>query len=155
MLALAARVATLEATVQDLMERLPQDARPSSHPPSSEPPQRQRPRRQPSGRRPSGQPGPQGQTRTVVPVEEVDVVIPLKPAQGGRCPQALAGDDPQPPRQQVYEIPPSVSMVTAYPWPQLVCPVCGEGTRAAWPVGVPRGTYGPRGHAITALCPGA
>ena len=93
-LALEARVAALEATVQALTERLQQDSRPSSRPPSSDPPQRQRARRQPSGRRPGGQPGHQGQTRTLVPVEDVDVVIPLKPEQCARCQQPLTGDDP-------------------------------------------------------------
>ena len=39
-------------------------------------------RRGPSGRRPGGQPGHEGQTRALVPVEAVDVVIPLKPV---RC----------------------------------------------------------------------
>lgn len=154
-LALEARVATLEATVQDLMERLHQDSRTSSRPPSSDPPQRQRPHRQPSGRRPGGQPGHQGQTRTLVPVEEVDVVIALKPEQCARCQEPLAGDDPLPQRHQVFEIPPIRPVVTEYQLHQLVCLGCGEVTRAAWPAGVPTGTYGPRVHAITALCTGA
>jgi len=37
----------------------------------------------------------------------------------------------------------------------LVCPACGETTRAPWPQGVPSGTYGPRVHATVALCSGA
>jgi transposase len=37
----------------------------------------------------------------------------------------------------------------------LVCPLCGDTTRAAWPDGVTTGAYGPRGQAITALCTGA
>ena len=78
---LATRVATLEATVQTLTEQLHQDSRTSSRPPSSDPPtsQRQRRRRPPSGRRPGGQPGHRGQTRTLMPVAEVDEVITLKP----------------------------------------------------------------------------
>lgn len=84
-LALEARVAALEATVQELLERVQQDSRTSSRPPSSDPPERQRPRRQPSGRRPGGQPGHPGQTRTLVPVEDVDVMISLKPEQCARC----------------------------------------------------------------------
>ena len=63
LLALEARVAALEATVQELLERGAQDSRTSSRPPSSDPPHRQRPKRQPSGRRPGGQPGHRGQTR--------------------------------------------------------------------------------------------
>jgi len=154
-LALEARVAALEATVQELRERLQQDSRTSSRPPSSDPPERERPRRQPSGRRPGGQPGHPGQTRTLVPVEDVDVVVPLKPDACARCQQPLTGDDPQPQRHQVVEIPPIKPVVTEYHLHQLVCPVCGETTRAAWPDGVPTRAYGPRVQAITALCTGA
>ncbi len=154
-LALETRVTTLEATVQQLLERLQQDSRTSSRPPSSDPPHRQRPSRPPSGRRPGGQPGHRGQTRTLMPVDEVDRVIPLKPWACARCQQPLTGDDPQPQRHQVYEMPPSQPVVTEYPWHQLVCPVCGTTTRAPWPAGVPRGLYGPRAQAITALCTGA
>jgi transposase len=78
-LALEARVAVLEATVQELMERLPQDSYTSSRPPSSDPPERQRPRRQPSRRRPGGQPGHPGQTRMLLPVEEVDSLWTSRP----------------------------------------------------------------------------
>jgi len=53
------------------------------------------------------------------------------------------------------EIPPIQPVVTAYQWHQLVCPACGETTRAPWPADVPSGTYGPRVHATVALCTGA
>jgi len=53
------------------------------------------------------------------------------------------------------EIPPIQPVVTAYQWHQLVCPACGETTRAPWPAGVPSGTYGARVHATVALCTGA
>ena len=71
---LEARVAALEATVQQLLERLQQDSRNSSRPPSSDSPQDMKPRlrRVPSGRKRGGQPGHQGQTRVLVPIEAVD-----------------------------------------------------------------------------------
>jgi len=157
LLHLATRVATLEATVQELREQLRQDSRVSSRPPSSDPPtrQRERRRRQPSGRRPGGQPGHRGQTRTLVPVEEVDKIIVLKPAFCGRCQQSLDGDDPQPQRHQVFEIPPMRPVVTEYHLHRLSCPGCGEATQAAWPAGVPRGMVGPRAQAVGSLCTGA
>ncbi len=156
-LELAARVATLEATVQELTERLRQDSSTSSRPPSSDTPERQRPRRRrtPSGRRPGGQPGHRGQTRALMPVEEVDAVVPLKPASCARCDQPFAGDDPQPQRHQVVEIPPSRPEVTEYQLHRLSCPCCGETTQAVLPLGVPRGVVGPRAQAIAALCTGA
>src|SRR5215475_5603830 len=80
---LESRVAALEATAQQLREQVQQTSRTSSRPPSSDPPQAigKRPRREPSGRRPGGQPGHEGQTRALLPVEEVDIIIPVKPTQ--------------------------------------------------------------------------
>jgi transposase len=154
---LEARVAALEATVQRLLERLPQDSRNSSRPPSNDPPQAkgQRPRRVPSGRKPGGQPGHQGQTRALVPMEEVERVVPVKPRQCHRCPHPLQGDDPQPYRHQVTDLPPVKPIVTEYQVHRLLCPACGAPNRAELPLGVPPGGFGPRVQAVTTLCTGA
>lgn len=160
--ALQARLCALELIVQALQEenralqeRLNQTSRNSSRPPSSDPPQAQRPNRPRSGRRRGGQPGHRGQTRTLIPVDEVDEVVSIKPEQCASCHAPLSGDDPTPFRHQIIEIPPIKPVVTEYQWHQLVCPKCGETTRAPWPKGVPRGTYGPRVHATVALCTGS
>jgi transposase len=155
--ALETTVRHLEATVQQLQEQVQQTSRTSSRPPSSDPPQAvgQRPRRVPSGRRPGGQPGHEGQTRALRPVEEVDVVVPVKPERCLRCQHPLPGADPQPQRHQVTEIPPVKPVVTEYQLHRLICPACGEAVRAEVPVGVPAGGFGPRVQAITALCTGA
>jgi transposase len=155
--ALEARVEALEATVRHLTERLRQDSRTSSRPPSSDPPQAtaKRPRREPSGRRPGGQPGHEGQSRALVPADAVDVIRPVKPERCQRCQYPLHGQDPQPQRHQVTEIPPGQPLVTEYELHRLICPACGEATRAALPAGVPRGGFGPRLQAIAALCTGA
>jgi transposase len=89
--ALEARVAALETMVQQLREQLQQDSHTSSRPPSSDPPQAatKRPRRPPSRRRRGGQPGHEGQTRALVPVEEVNVLIPVKPERCRRYQQPL------------------------------------------------------------------
>jgi transposase len=160
--ALESRLSTLEARVQTLQEqnralqeRLHQTSRNSSRPPSSDPPQSPRPRRPRGPRRRGGQPGHPGHTRTLVPVEEVDEVVALKPKQCSSCHAPLSGDDASPFRHQVIEIPPIKPVITEYQWHQLPCPACGETTRAPWPAGVPSGTYGPRVHATVALCTGA
>jgi transposase len=154
---LEARVAALEATVQQLLERLQQAAHNSSRPPSSDPPHALKPRarRQPSGRKRGGQPGHQGQSRTVVPIEDVETVVPVKPRQCRRCQHPLQGEDAQPYRHQVTELPLVKPIVTEYQMHRLVCPVCGTATRAPLPGGVPTGGFGPRVQAIVALCTGA
>lgn len=153
---LEARVTALEAMVQQLREQLQQDSPTSSRPPSRDPPQAvaKRPRRPPTGRRPGGQPGHEGQTRALVPVEEVNVVIPVKPERCRRCQQPLQGEDHQPQRHQVIEVPPVKPVITEDQVHRLVCPACGDATRAELPAGVPPGGFGPRVQAITALCTG-
>jgi transposase len=153
---LRAEVAQLKATVEELAQRLGQNSRNSSRPPSADPPQAMRhPRREPSRRRPGGQPGHEGQTRALVPVEAVDVLMPLKPMQCPRCQHPLQGYDPQPQRHQVTEIPTVRPVVTEYQRHQLCCPACGALTRAELPAGVPTGGFGPRVQAVAALCTGA
>src|SRR5437899_11837723 len=111
--ALEARVEALEAMVQalqehnrTLQEQLNQTSRNSSRPPSSDPPQHERPRRPRSQRRRGGQPGHPGHTRTLIPVDEVDEVVVIKPEQCTHCQAPLLGDDPTPWRHQVIEIHP-------------------------------------------------
>jgi len=154
---LEARVAALEATVQQLLERLQQDSHNSSRPPSSDPPHALRPRsrREPRGRKRGGQPGHPGQTRALVPLADVETVVPVKPRQCRRCQHLLQGEDPQPRRHQVTELPVVKPVVTEYQMHRLVCPACGTATRAPLPSGVPAGGFGPRVQAIVALCTGA
>jgi len=146
LLGLARRVAALEA-------RLGQTSQTSSRPPSSDPPDTPRPRRPPSGRRPGGQPGHPGRSRPLVPVEQVQVLIPVKPARCGQCGAPLRGADPTPLRHQVTEVPPVTPVVTEYQLHTLACR-CGATTRAALPPGVPPGAFGPRLQALVAVCTG-
>lgn len=154
---LRAEVAQLRATVEELGQRLGRNLRNSSQPPSADPPQavKERRRREPSGRQPGGQPGHEGQTRALVPVEEGDAVIPVKPERCQRCQHPLSGQDAQPQRHQVWELLPIKLVVTESQWHSLVCPRCGEATRAEVPAGVPTGEFGPRAQATVALCTGA
>jgi transposase len=79
----------------------------------------------------------------------------IKPEQCAHCQASLSGEEPQPWRHHVLEIPPIKPVVTAYQWHQLLCSACGEVTRAPWPDGVPSGTYGPRVQATVARCTGS
>jgi transposase len=152
---LTSMIHTLQEQVRAWQEQVTQTSRNSSRPPSSDPPQSPRPSRPRGQRRRGGQPGHLGQTRPLVPVDEVDEVVVLKPDQCSGCQAPLSGDDASPFRHQVIEIPPLKPVITAYQWHQLVCPACGATTRAPWPDGVPSRTYGPRVQATVALCTGA
>jgi transposase len=152
---MASMVSTLQDQVRTLQEQLNQASQNSSRPPSSDPPQHRRPGHPQRHRPRGGQPGHPGHTRTLIPVEEVDEVVVLKPTQCTHCQAPLSGDDLKPWRHQIIEIPPIKPVVTEYQWHQLACPACGAITRAPWPAGVPSGTYGPRVQATVALYTGS
>jgi transposase len=152
---LTSMIDTLQEQVRALQEQVTETSRNSSRPPSSDPPQSPRPSRPHGQHRWGGQPGHLGQMRPLVPVDEVDEVVVLKPDQCSGCQAPLSGDDASPFRHQVMEIPPLKPVITEYQWHQLVCPACGATTRAPWPDGVASRTYGPRVQATVALCTGA
>ncbi len=90
---LQAEVAQLKMTFEELVQRLGRNSRNSSQSPSADPPQTTRPRPTPSGRRPGGQPEHEGQSRALVPIERVDVVVPIRPERCARCQSPLHGED--------------------------------------------------------------
>ena len=104
---------TLQEQVRALQEQLTQTSRNSSRPPSSDPPQSPRPPRPRSQRRRGGQLGHRGQTRPLVPVDEVDEVGVLKPEQCSGCQAPFSGADASPFRHQVIEMPPLKPVITA------------------------------------------
>lgn len=149
------RIADLEAKVVALEERLRQSSQNSSRPPSTDPPTIVRPpARPPSGRRPGAQPGHDAQARALVPVAQVDHVIPLRATHCRGCGAVVRGSDPAPRRQQVVELPSVRPTITEYQWHTLTCPRCGVATLAPRPPGVPTGAFGPRLTATVAVCTG-
>jgi transposase len=151
--ALQAQVLALQQQAQELRGQLNQNSTNSSRPPSTDPPTvKRRPPRPPSGRQAGGQPGHERQQRPLLPPDRTEVV---KPTQCRRCGQALDGDDPQPLRHQVLDLPPIRPEVTEYQLHRLHCPGCGLSTCAPLPHGVPSGGQGPRLQAVVALMTGA
>ncbi len=131
------RVARVEA-------RLNQTSRNSSTPPSADPPNAPpRPAKESSGRKPGGQPGHQGQGRVLKPVEDVDRVIEVRPERCGQCGTLLLGEDPDPERHQVIDLPRIEPLLTEYRRHTLGCLACGATTQAAWPATMPSGSFGP------------
>jgi len=155
MVALWTEVQQLRTEVASLREQVQRSSRNSSRPPSSDPPSVKPCRRKIAGRAPGGQPGHEGHGRTLLPVEQVDQVVPVKPAWCRQCGALLSGDDPHPQRHQVSELPPVRAQVTEYQLHTLRCPHCQTLTEADWPVGVPRGAFGPRVQALVSLLSGA
>ena len=153
------QIADAEKQIADLERQLAlrkQNSTNSSKPPSSdglagEP--RQRGRRKKSRRKVGGQPGHRGAHRPLVPVQRVDQVRPVLPEQCQHCGHSLPAQREQVQttgavqRHQVTELPPIQPRIIEYQCYRVVCPECGESTRAMVPEEA-RGQFGPQ---LTAL----
>ena len=145
-----------EQRIADLEERLNKNSTNSSRPPSSDPPSvKRRPPAPASGKKRGGQPGHRRHARPLVPPEQLRQVIECKPPRCRWCGDALAGDDPEPIRHQVAEVPPVRPVVDEYRLHRLNCPRCRTSTCATLPPGVPTGAFGPRLRAILSVLAGA
>lgn len=154
--AVTALVDSLERRIAALEERLGKNSTNSSRPPSSDPPAvKRRPPAPATGRKRGGQPGHRRHDRSLVPTEELRRVIDCKPPQCRRCGGELHGDDPEPIRHQVAELPPVRPVVDEYRLHRLRCSRCRTSTCAALPQGVPAGAFGPRLRAILSVMAGA
>ena len=128
------------------------DSTNSSKPPSSDGPAaapRKKPARQCGKRKPGGQPGHSGRHRQLVPLERVDQVIPVLPADCSHCGQVLPQQiEPGATldnihRHQVTELPPMRAHITEYQCHKVVCPHCSKSTRAELPADVQGSAFGP------------
>lgn len=157
--------AILEAVIEHFEKRIgqlqaelaaaKQTPRNSSLPPSTEHPHaKPTPQRRKSGKKPGGQSGHAKAERALIPVEQCQAVVAVRPRRCRRCGQRLAGNDPQPWRHQVWELPEIKPIVTEYQRHRLTCECCGETTCGALPPGVPASQAGPRLVALTALLMG-
>ena len=154
--AIRAVLTALERRIADLEERVNKNSTNSSRPPSSDPPSvKRRPPAAPSGKKRGGQPGRRHHPRALVPPEQLRQVFECKPQGCRRCGHDLHGDDPEPIRHQVAEVPPIRPVVDEYRLHRLRCPRCGISTCASPPQGVSAGAFGPRLRAILSVLAGA
>jgi transposase len=145
------RIAALEAELA-AARKTPRN---SSLPPSTEHPHaKPAPQREKSGKKAGGQPGHPKHERALIPTEQCQAVVPVKPETCRRCGESLTGNDQEPLRHQVWEIPEIKPLVTEYQLHRLTCPCCQESTCGQLPTGVPHSQAGPRLVALTALLMG-
>lgn len=149
------QVTLLQAEVEQLRERVNQTSRNSSKPPSSDPPEaRKYPPRTPSGRKRGGQSGHQGKGRQLKPSSEANQIVVSRPTHCRGCGGLLLGQDAQPQRHQVSELPQIEPEVVEYQLHKLTCLACGVVNRGEWPLEMPRGSFGPRTQATIAYLSG-
>lgn len=138
---LEAQVAALLKQIAELEEKLGQNSSNSSKPPSSDPPTVEHKPKPSTGRARGGQPGHKGHRRELFPPEKVRKVFDCKPSHCGKCHAKLRGEDPEPHRHQVAELPRLEPLVDEFRLHTLECS-CGHSTRGELPEGTPTGAFG-------------
>ena len=146
------QLTALATELAGLRERLERTSRNSSKPPSSDgqgfkPPAR----RKSTGRKRGGQQGHPGSGPELLPIERCDQVVDHHPDTCRRCGTLLQGDDPEPLRHQVIDIPPITAGVIEHRLHRLICPCCSTSTCAQLPADVEESHYGPRLSALVGL----
>ena len=136
-------VQELLTRLMEVEARLNQTSRNSSKPPSSDPPSaKPRPAKEPSGRKSDGQPGHEGHGRKLKPESEADHRIEVRPESCGQCGTLLLGEDPEPERHQVTELPRITPGVTEYRRHRLWCGRVGRVRKRRGRQRCPRGVLG-------------
>jgi transposase len=144
-----------EAPDSELLEKINCTSNNSSSPPSLDPlrvPERKKKKK--SGKKRGGQPGHKRHERFLYEVEECESVLNHHPITCSCCGEKLSGDDTNPYRHQIVEIPPIKPIVVEHRLHELVCNNCGSSTRAVLPPDVNYAGYGERLVALVAVLSG-
>jgi len=158
---MAQRIETLEQQTyllleaqQHLREKANKTSKNSSSPPSSDPPECAGKSQKTTGKNRGGQPGHQGKSRHLYPIEKCTSLLEHHPVKCSFCGSSLVGEDTDPYRHQIVEIPPIEPIVIEHRLHQLTCERCGTATRAKLPLDVNPSGYGVRVVATVALLSG-
>ena len=143
------QVGVLQAEVEKLREQVNKNSHNSSKPPSSDGlRQRNYPKPEPSGEKKGARKGHHGHGRKLKGAQEVNEIVKSVPTACEECGALLLGEDPQPERHQVSEVPKIKAAVVEYQRHSLDCLVCGHRNQAEWPTGMPKGSFGERLQAL-------
>ena len=149
---LRSQLTALASELASLRERIGRSSRNSSKPPSSDGPGFKPPvQRKGSSRKRGGQPGHPGSGPELLPIERVNEVVEHHPDACRRCGTLLHGEDLDPLRHQVIEIPPITPLVIEHRLHRLVCPCCSTSTCATLPADVEASPFGPKLSALVGL----
>jgi transposase len=145
----------LKAENQLLTEQVKQNSKNSSKPPSQDAAKGFKAKtKEKSKKKPGGQPGHEGHERPLYPIEQCQEVKEHYPDCCIECGAGLMGEDSDPYRVQIVEIPKVVPQVSEHRFHCLECQACGTLTRA-WDEAMINGSgYGERVVAHVAVLSG-
>ncbi|MHC5861826.1 IS66 family transposase zinc-finger binding domain-containing protein [Nostoc sp.] len=113
-----------------------------------------RPEKKKSGKKRLGQAGHKGHSRLLYELSECESVLNHHPETCRCCGEILLGEDANPYRHQIVEIPPIKPIIVEHRLHQLMCQECGTLTRATLPVDVYPSGYGVRVVALVSVLSG-
>jgi hypothetical protein len=143
------QVEKLQTEVEKLREQANKNSHNSSKPPSSDGLQKRNyPKSEASGEKKGGRKGHHGHGRKLKAGQEVNEIVKSVPTVCADCGALLLGEDLEPERHQVSEVPKIKAVVVEYQRHSLDCLVCGHRNRAEWPAGMPKGSFGERLQAM-------
>jgi transposase len=149
------QLAEVLAVQQQLLEKINRTSKNSSSPPSLDPPGFEKKSHKPkNGRKRGGQPGHDGHSRDLYPIKKCSEVIDHHPTTCVCCGESLSGEDENPYRHQIVEIPPIEPIVIEHRLHQLTCGQCGTSSRATLPDSMNPSGYGASVVAMVALLSG-
>lgn len=149
------RIEALEAGQQSLQEQIQRNSKNSSQPPSQDSPKgfKATPKKK-DGKRRGGQPGHSGHSQELYPPEQCTHIEDHYPEVCCECGHRLRGEDANPQRCQIVDLPPLQPIVLEHRFHALECPHCGVSTRAYEREIVDGCRYGERLCALVALLSG-
>lgn len=149
------QLGSLQAENELLKEQSNRTSKNSSQAPSSDAPKVGKQKHQEkSGKKRGGQPGHEGHSRSLYAVEQCQPVYDHYPEVCRGCGEKLSGEDADPYRHQIVEMPPITPQVEEHRLHQRECQHCGRVTRAVLPKEINPSSYGPRVVATVALLSG-
>jgi transposase len=149
------RIEELEKQLQEIAEKVNTNSQNSGIPPSTEivKPEKKKPKKRKKRNR-GGQKGHQGYKRELYPEKECNKIENHLPEICNCCGEKLSGEDTNPYRHQIVEIPPIELEITEHRLHQLECNHCGSLTRAKLPETVCESGYGATVVALVSLMSG-
>lgn len=148
-------VGQLQGRVAQLEEAVGKNSQNSSKPPSSDGPGVKKAAAKGKGQRQrGGQKGRVGKGRSLKAASEVSRLVISKPTSCQGCGSLLMGEDPQPQRHQVGEVPVIAPEIIEYQLHPLTCFHCGQPNQGEWPREMPPGSFGPRTQGLVSYLSG-